>query len=442
MNLVRWLMCFCLGQAAFGKSSNVVVYVKHYLRPEGLKYFEQCWFPLVHAIISQQEGFLLLKHEGTEKDCVFITLKFQDEQTFAKWIAYPGHDDLVNALDPFRSRDYWEVKKEGDWQFIESKRTFNSEGLNRSEKIFGDFLESKRKSSVSLDDRTLDELRSSTKNFGQHIGEPAPISFMDTKIPARDGFLLSARLFNDTLPKGTPVLIFYPGCAFVFDLFDVNSNICSRIAQLADIKVVLVQFRLAPENPMPTSLYDSYDAALYIATHSGCFGIDPNKIFLGGWCSGAHCATAVTNLARKNKDFNIYHQILLSGSFDLTQSTHEFDNYESQDKTLSRKLLSHLAAHYYSITDPRDPLFSPYYETDFKGFPSTTLVCGEYDALRNDSESYFQKLSAASIPVEKIILKGQTHNTIAMRGILAEGPDPTEIIANVIKEKTHPSISN
>jgi len=89
----------------------VIVYVKHYLTPEGLKYFEQCWFPLVHAIISQQEGFLLLEHEATKENCVFITLKFQDKQTFHKWAAYPGHDDLVNALDFLRSKDYWEVKK-------------------------------------------------------------------------------------------------------------------------------------------------------------------------------------------------------------------------------------------------------------------------------------------------------------------------------------------
>ncbi len=72
-------MCIFMEQAAFGESSNVVVYKKHYLKPEGLKYFEECWFPLVHVIISQQEGFLRLEHEATKDDGVFITLKFEDE---------------------------------------------------------------------------------------------------------------------------------------------------------------------------------------------------------------------------------------------------------------------------------------------------------------------------------------------------------------------------
>lgn len=415
------------------ESSNVTVYVKHYLNSKGIQYFEQCWFPLLYAIISQQEGFLLLRHEGTENDCVKILLTFQNEHTFSNWIAYAGHDDFVNALDPYRSKDYWEVKKEGNWQTIQSKGTVKSEGLHCCEKIFGDFVESQRKDNPYT--KTLQELRSGTKNFGKHTGEPSPISFIDCEISTRDGSPLLARIFNDKLPNNPPVLIFYPGCAFVFDLFKVNSIICSRIAQASGIKVILVQFRLAPEFPMPTSLYDCYDAARYITMHSDRFGIDSQKVFLGGWCSGAQCATAVANLASKSKDFQIFHQILLGGSFDLTNTSHDFDEYEIQDKTLSRKFLSHVASKYYSIKDPQDPLFSPYYEKDFKGFPSTTVICGEYDALRNDSEGYFQKLITVNVSAEKIVLKGQTHNTIAMRTILAEGPDPAAVIGQVIKTK-------
>ncbi|HSX26234.1 MAG TPA: alpha/beta hydrolase [Chlamydiales bacterium] len=420
------------------ESPNVVVYVRHYLSSEGVDYFERCWFPLVRAIISQQEGFLSIEHEGTEGDCVSLVLRFEDEATFGRWVVYPGHDDLVNALDPFRSRDYWEVKREGGgWQNIESKKTAKPNGLNACEKIFGDFLEFKRKDKAPLAERMIEDLRAGTKNFGQHADSAASVSFTDGEVPARDGSPLSIRIYNDQLPKGSPVLIFYPGCAFVFDLFEVNGAICSRIAQAAGVKVILVQFRLAPENPMPTSLYDSYDAAAYIATHSENFGIDPHKIFLGGWCSGAHSATVVSSLACKHQDFNVYHQILLGGAYDLTSSIHTFDAYEAQDKTVSRKFIEHIANRYYGIPsdDLQNPIFSPYHETDFNGFPSTTILCGEYDALRNDSEGYYQKLADANVPVEKIILAGQTHDTIAMRKVLAEGPDPAETIAKVIQAK-------
>jgi len=311
--------------------------------------------------------------------------------------------------------------------------------LNPTEKLFGDFLESYQLSNpdVSLSGQTIEDLRNSVDLFAQYAGQSADISYKDSTVLARDGFPLSVRIYNDQLPDTAPVLIFYPGCAFVFDLFEVNGTFCSRIAENAQIKVILVQFRLAPENSMPTSLNDGYDAATYIATHADLFGIDPDRLFLGGWASGAHCATVVSSLARENDQLNVYHQILLSGTFDLTESNHEFDNYENEDKTLKRKLLTHIASHHYGIQeeDYRNPLLSPYYETDFTGFPSTTIVCGEFDGVRNDSEGYVQKLQAAGIPVEKLILTGQTHNTIALRKILTDGADPAMVIAQVIKTR-------
>ena len=190
--------------------------------------------------------------------------------------------------------------------------------MDPSEKIFGDLVESRRAASpaVPLDERTIEDLRQGTRSFVLDAGEAAAVSYVDREVPVRGAELRPVRVFNEHLGEGSPVLIFYPGCAFVFDLFEVNSIICSRIALNAGIKVILVQFRLAPENPMPTSIYDGYDATVYISTHSDDFGIDPAKIFLGGWCSGAHCAAAVSSLARGDERLHVYHQILLSGGYD------------------------------------------------------------------------------------------------------------------------------
>ena len=39
--------------------------------------------------------------------------------------------------------------------------------------------------------------------------------------------------------------------------------------------------------------------------------------------------------------------------------------------------------------------------------------------------------------VEKIILSGQTHNTIIMRKGMSGGKDPAEVIANVVKNNIY-----
>ena len=288
----------------------------------------------------------------------------------------------------------------------------------------------------SFPERTITEWRQATMSFGKDIGEAANVSFIDRNIFARDGYPLACRVFNDDLPSDSPVFVFYPGCAFLFDFFEVNSIIASRIAEKAGIKVVLVQFRLAPEYPVLTSLCDSYDAARFIALHPELFGIDPCKLFVGGWCSGANAATFVSKEAQETGEFRIQHLVLLGGSFDLAHSYHRFDEYEAQDTSISRKLVSHLAHRFYSMDSDKNPLFSPYWNEDFSNFPSTTLLYGEYDALRNDSEAYFEKLKAANVTVDKVMLEGQSHNEVVRQGLPSAHCDPAEEIARILRKRT------
>lgn len=93
-----------------------IVYVKHYLTPEGISYFEREWFPWVDSVIKVQEGFVSITYsqDFDAQDCMNITLKFLDDPTLDAWIAVPIHEDLIQALDPLRSRNYWEAVRTGD----------------------------------------------------------------------------------------------------------------------------------------------------------------------------------------------------------------------------------------------------------------------------------------------------------------------------------------
>lgn len=319
--------------------------------------------------------------------------------------------------------------------------------VNEAETSFFSSLEAYKKSTNSIKPfNSIADFRASTQFFLQYAGNPAIVSHKDLKVPARDGFSIPIRLFNNQLPSGTPVLIFYPGGGYVLDLVETNSIACSRISLEASIKVALVNYRLAPENPLPQSIYDGYDATHYISAHADHFGIDANKIFIGGICSGANCAAAISGLAGKEGKLKIFHQILLNGSYDLTASNQDFKQYEQEDKILNRQFTHFIINEYFGIPpdEYQNPLVSPYYETDLIDYPPTTILVAEYDGLRSDSEVYYRKLAEAGIPVEKIVLPGQTHNTMLLRQEMSDGPDPAKVIADVINSKlnrTHSQIN-
>ena len=126
--------------------------------------------------------------------------------------------------------------------------------------------------------------------------------------------------------------------------------------------------------------------------------------------------------------------MLLNGCYDLTCSTHDYDDYEKEEKMLTRELYHYIAS-FWGVPKNQlaDPRFSPYFEKEFDHLPSTSILVGEYDGLRNDSEAYYQKLKQHHINVERIVLPGQTHNTAVLRKVLSDGDDPAEVIANVIR---------
>lgn len=89
----------------------VIFHIKHYLTHDGIKYFNDSWFPMIKSISSQQQGFISIVHDADRdsSDCVNIILMFADENSVDIWAEQPGHDDLIDALDSYRSRNYWEV---------------------------------------------------------------------------------------------------------------------------------------------------------------------------------------------------------------------------------------------------------------------------------------------------------------------------------------------
>lgn len=104
-----------------------IVLVKHYLTTDGISFLHQNWLPRVKDIMSQQEGYISVVHDAEKDhdDCVNIIVTFKNQETLNNWANHPEHGSLVNALDSYRNRDYWEAgiigttNSEIEWERIE-----------------------------------------------------------------------------------------------------------------------------------------------------------------------------------------------------------------------------------------------------------------------------------------------------------------------------------
>ena len=199
--------------------------------------------------------------------------------------------------------------------------------INQSEADFFHKLEQQAIASPAkpLNKQTIQDFRATGVLLQQYATSTAKTPFIEKTISTRDDHTIPIRVYNPQLGQTKPVFIMYPGCGYILDLFDINAAVASQIANYAKAKVIIVNYRLAPEASMPIPIDDAYDAVKYISMYAETFDIDPNKIIIGGLSSGAHAAAVITNLARTDRRLNILHQILFNGIYDLTNSQHGYD---------------------------------------------------------------------------------------------------------------------
>lgn len=132
-----------------------------------------------------------------------------------------------------------------------------------------------------------------------------------TRVSSKDVLLLpetgvSARLYRPNLPadhpKKLPLVVYFHGGAFVIaSTADPKyHNMLNLLVNEAQILLVSVDYRLAPENPLPAAYDDSWAALQWVASHStaedggGCEiwlnreSVDYNRVFLAGDSAGAN----------------------------------------------------------------------------------------------------------------------------------------------------------
>ena len=89
----------------------IYVHVKHYLNAEGMEHFDN-WFTRVRQFMSQKTGYISLEHtKYPAQSLVHIVVCFEDTQTLEAWVDEPVHDQLINELDAYRAKPYWEVAR-------------------------------------------------------------------------------------------------------------------------------------------------------------------------------------------------------------------------------------------------------------------------------------------------------------------------------------------
>ncbi len=179
----------------------------------------------------------------------------------------------------------------------------------------------------------------------------------------------------------------------------------------AQLVVVAVDYRLAPEHPFPSGLDDCYAALVWLTEHADQLGVDPGNISIGGGSAGANLAAALAIKARDAGGAQPVFQLLEVPALDLTLATAQ-DTAATIDGQEMTDELDVAVGRY--LADPREarhPLASPLLAGDLRGLPPAVIFTAEHDPLRTDGERYAARLGAAGVPARAVRHPGALHGT-------------------------------
>lgn len=294
-----------------------------------------------------------------------------------------------------------------------------------------------------LENRSLvgDDQVGSRRRFDAEIhsivARPTPVSAVQNFTIDTAAGQIPVRLY---LPKPSakplPLLVFYHGGGFVVGSLDSHDEPCRVLCKHADVAVLSVDYRLAPEHKAPAAVEDCVAAFEWAVANAAKLGVDPANIAVGGDSAGGNL-TAVVSQQLLSRPVQPVAQLLIYPTVDLANAYPSHQKY-CKDLFINQDDMNHFKSMYVdqSGLQRNDPSVSPLYGT-LKGLPPAHVVIAEFDVLRDEGLLYAERLKQAGVACEVRLVPDQGHGFINITSVHQPALAATIEMAHALKKLLH-----
>lgn len=203
---------------------------------------------------------------------------------------------------------------------------------------------------------------------------------------------------------GDEVVLYFHGGAYRMGSCNAYRAMASRIALATRRRVLIFEYRLAPEHPFPAAFEDATWMFHWLQEN----GSIPSKIIFAGDSSGGGLALAVALHLRDQGAPLPRALVCICPWVDLSLSEESIHSKRWHEAYLDAETLREAAQQYAGSNRFQEPLISPLY-ADLSGLPPLLIHVGEHEILHDEGVRLAAKAREAGVSVTLEVYQGMWH---------------------------------
>jgi acetyl esterase/lipase len=226
------------------------------------------------------------------------------------------------------------------------------------------------------------------------------------------------------------VILYLHGGGYVIGSIATHRDLASRLSRATGHRSLLIDYRLAPEDPHPAAVEDATAAYRWLLAQ----GLDPARIVVAGDSAGGGLAVATLVALRDAGDPLPAAGVCLSPWVDLEGVGESMTARAHRDPMVQRDPLLRMAAMYLGGADPRTPLAAPLH-ADLRGLPPLLVQVGHAETLHDDATRLAERAHAAGVDVTLEAWEDMIHVWQIFAPMLPEGQQAIDAIGEWVRKR-------
>jgi epsilon-lactone hydrolase len=208
-------------------------------------------------------------------------------------------------------------------------------------------------------------------------------------------------------------------------------DLTSRIGRAAGARVLVPDYRLAPEHPFPAAVNDAVASYRWLLAQ----GAAPEQVVIAGDSAGGGLTLATLVALRDQGDPLPAAGVCESPWVDMEGTGGSMNTRAAVDPLMERAVVQQMAAQYLAGADPRSPLAAPLH-ADLAGLPPLLIQVGECETLLDDAVRVAARAQAAGVDVTLEEFEGMPHVWHFFASFLPEAREAIQRIGDFVREHT------